>query len=754
MSDTDTCCSGKCCGSISTRPPSVVSASTQASRSFRITGMCCVEEVRTLKAAVGPLAGGDDGLIFDLLNGKMTVPAGLDPDKVIAAVIRTGMRAELWERSSASQRDKANSSRRGFQAALAAVSGGGALLGLILDQGFQMGLAAQAAEAAAVVVGLWMVVPKALHAARSLRPDMNLLMAVAVFGAMALGDWMEAATVSALFALSLALEGWSAERARRAIAALMNLAPPLARVKSADRGEDLVPPEDVAVGAVFVVLPGERIPLDGRVLVGQSLVDQAPITGESVPVSKSPGQDVFAGTINADGVLEIENLKPAGDTTLAKVARLVEAAQGQRSKVERWVDRFAAIYTPVVLAGAVAVAVLPPVLLGLEWADWIYRALVLLVISCPCALVISTPLTVVAAMASAARAGVLIKGGEHLEAASRLAAIAFDKTGTITAGRPAVERVVALDGKGEAAILAMAAALEARSTHPLGRAIVDYAAARGIAARPADAVQAQPGRGVSGMIDGAMGWLGSHRYAVERGAETPAVREVALALAEGGRSVVAVGEEAGVRGLIALSDPIRPEAATALAALRRVGVNTLVMLTGDNTATAERVAAALGFDAVRAELLPAEKSVAMADLVQRFGLVAMVGDGVNDAPAMARSSLGVAMGAAGTDTAIETSDLALMSDDLTRLAWLVGHSRRMMGVIHQNIGFAIVVKAVFMALAILDIATLWGAIAADTGAALLVAFNGLRLLKADAGSGLDTAVAIAPPASGLGQEIA
>jgi Cd2+/Zn2+-exporting ATPase len=696
--------------------------------------MCCVEEVRTLKAAVGPLAGGPERLTFDVLNGKMTVPAELASDEVIAAVSGTGMAAEVWERLTASERDKADSTRRRLHSALAGVSGVAVLLGVVFGEVFGLTVAAHMAEAIAVAVGLWMVLPKAIHAARSLRPDMNLLMTVAVFGAVALGDWTEAGSVSALFALSLALESWSAERARRAIAALMDISPPVARVKRPDGGEELLPPEDVAVGAVYVVLPGERIPLDGRVLIGDSMVDQAPITGESVPVLKSPGMEVFAGTVNTDGVLELENLKLAANTTLAKVARLVEEAQGQRSKVERWVDRFAMVYTPAVLACAVAMAMLPPLVLGLEWSEWIYRALVLLVISCPCALVISTPLTVVAAMASAARAGVLVKGGEYLETASRLVAIAFDKTGTVTSGRPTVERVVALDGSDEIHILGIAAALEARSIHPLGRAIVEYAAARGIVPVPAEAVQALAGKGMSGMVDGGERWLGSHRYAVERGAETSAVREAAQALAEGGRSVVAVGDATGVRGLIALSDSIRPEAVVALAELRQAGITNLVMLTGDNAATAERVGAALGFDTVRAELLPEDKSATIDELMRNFGTVAMVGDGVNDAPAMARSSLGIAMGAAGTDTAIETSDLALMSDDLTRLAWLVSHSRRMMRVIRQNIWFAIVVKAVFMGLAFLDIATLWGAIAADMGTALLVAFNGLRLLRGNAPS--------------------
>jgi len=691
--------------------------------------MCCVEEVRVLKAAVGPLAGGEEGLSFDLLNGKMTVTAaGLSDQAVMAAVAGTGMRAEPWQASDAGGRRREDAARRGRQTALAAVSGASALAGFVLEQLLDLPRLAHPVDALAVVIGLWMVLPKAVLAARSLRPDMNLLMTVAVFGAAALGDWLEAATVSALFALSLALESWSAERARRAVAALLDLAPPLARVRGADGREKTVAPADVAVGDIFVVLPGESIPLDGRIVAGESAVDEAPITGESVPVFKAPGAEVFAGTVNADGVLEVRNSRPASDTTLARVARLVEEARGQRSQVERWVDRFAAVYTPLMLGGAVLVAVAPPLLAGGDWGEWIYRALVLLVISCPCALVISTPLTVVAAMAAAARAGILVKGGEHLETAARLTAVAFDKTGTVTAGRPVVEQVVALDGGSEDDILRRAAALEARSTHPLARAILDHAAARGVAPPPASAVRSLPGKGVCGSVDGTEIWLGSYRYAVERRADSARVGQAAAALAVGGRSVVAVGDAGGVRGLIALADPVRPDAGRALDALRQAGVGTLVMLTGDNAATATRVGDALGFDDVRAELLPQDKSAVMDDLTARYGCVGMVGDGINDAPALARSSLGIAMGAAGTDIAIEAADVTLMSDDLTRLAWLIGHARRMMGMIRQNIAFAVGIKLLFTVLAMADIATLWGAIAADMGAALLVVFNGLRML--------------------------
>lgn len=694
--------------------------------SFRVSGLDCAEEISILKAEVGPLVGGADMLAFDVLNGKMVVLSkDVAAETIIQAVARTGMTAQPWPSTSA---PSDHDGRRRRQATLAGASGIMTGLGYLLDTFGAGSVPSRAAFAVAILVGLWIVLPKALLAARRLRPDMNLLMTVAVIGAIALGDWLEAATVSFLFALSLALESWSAGRARRAIAALMDLTPPFARVKAPDGSEVEMAPEQVQVGAVFVVHPGERIPLDGRILSGYSSVNQAPITGESVPVTKAPGNEVFAGTVNGDGALEIENLKPAQETTLAHVTRMVEEAQSRRSATERWVDRFAAIYTPIVMGIALVILAAPPLLLGADWGEWVYRSLVLLVIACPCALVISTPVTVVAAMAAAARNGILVKGGEHLETPARLKVIAFDKTGTITEGKPSVEKVVPLNGHSEEELLARAATLEARSTHPIAQAILTYAASKGVSPIPAEGVQALPGKGVTGTFNDRSYWLGSHRYLEERGRETPEEHALAEQLEAGGHSVVVIGSDDHVCGLISLTDAIRPEAAAALAALRRAGVQKLVMLTGDNRATAERIASAVGIDEVRAELLPEDKVEAIGDLVARHGTVAMVGDGVNDAPAMVKANLGIAMGAAGTDTAIETADLALMSDDLGKLAWLVRHSHRMQRVLRQNIAFALGVKAVFTLLAFAGIATLWGAIAADMGASLLVVFNGLRML--------------------------
>ena len=378
---------------------------------------------------------------------------------------------------------------------------------------------------------------------------------------------------------------------------------------------------------------------------------------------------------------------------------------------------------------AIAVFLIPPLLLGGGWEIWFYRALVLLVIACPCALVISTPVTIVAALAGAAKQGVLVKGGVHLETPARLKAIAMDKTGTLTEGRPQVVEIVALGNRSEGDVLRLAAALEARSEHPIARAILARATESGIAAQPAEAVQAITGRGMTGRVSGRDVWLGSRRYLDERAISSPAILERAGALSDAGRTIVAVGNDQEVWGLIAVADAVRAEAKEIVAALHRAGVEKVVMLTGDNRATAEAIAKQTGIDEVRAELLPGDKVAAVEDLVRRYGAVAMVGDGVNDAPAMGRANLGIAMGAMGSDAAIETADVALMSDDLSRLPWLVRHSRATLTVIRQNIAFSIAVKLLFTVLTIIGLASLWGAIAADVGASLLVVLNGLRLLN-------------------------
>jgi Cd2+/Zn2+-exporting ATPase len=448
-----------------------------------------------------------------------------------------------------------------------------------------------------------------------------------------------------------------------------------------------------------------------------------------MPVAKQAGAEVFAGTINGDGALELESTKAAEDTTLARVIQMVEQAHAKRARSEQWVEQFARICTPAAILLALGIFLLPPLVFGADWPDWFYRALVLLVIACPCALVISTPVSIVSALATAARHGVLVKGGLFIELPARLKAIAFDKTGTLSRGESVVVRVLPLDRHTEEELLERAAALEARSTHPLARAVLNAAAARGIHVQPAEDVETRQGKGVTGPFRGERFWLGSHRYLEEHGQETTEVHRQAEAFEREGQTVVAIGNERHVCGLLAIADTVRPEARAALAALRSAGIEHLVMLTGDNRATARAIAAHAGIEEVQAELLPEDKVAAVERLVERYGNVAMVGDGVNDAPAMARSSLGIAMGAAGSDAARETADIALMTDNLQRLPWLVLHSRRTLGVIRQNIAFALAVKATFVILTFAGFASLWGAIAADVGASVLVVAKALRLLS-------------------------
>lgn len=714
---------------------------------FRIHGMDCADEVAILRREVGPAVGGADLLSFDILRGKMIVAAqqkGPASQQVAEAVARTGMRAEPWQEVTPGAGDRSFWQRRGrmlmttlsgvFSAAGFFLHASGAgLMASLGSEGTGLAEAVPAASAflyaAGIIAGSWFVAPKAWYAARRLRPDMNLLMVVAVLGAVTIGEWFEAAVVSFLFAVSLALESWSVGRARRAVEALLAIAPPTARVLQPDGRDAEVPAADVPVGSRILVKPGDRIALDGSVRKGRSEVNQAPITGESMPVEKAEGSEVFAGTINGDGALEVEVTRVVGETTLAQIIRMVGEAQSRRAPSEQWVDRFAQIYTPVVFAAAILLAVVPPLITG-GWSEWFYRALVLLVIGCPCALVISTPVSIVASLAAAARNGVLVKGGTFIEAPARLRALALDKTGTLTEGTPQVIDVVPLTGHSEAELLEVIGAMEARSDHPLARAIVAYVKGKGISSFAAADVQSVQGRGMSALVRGKPYWLGSHRYLEELGQETPEIHAELEARSSAGRSVVVVGTRDHVCGFVTLADAVRPQSAAAIAALRAAGVEHVVMLTGDNAATAQRIAKEAGITEVRAELLPADKVAAVEELVRTYGVVAMIGDGVNDAPAMGRATIGIAMGAVGSDAAIEAADIALMADDLSKLPWLVRHSRRTLSIIRQNVTLSLGVKVVFVVLTFGGYATLWAAIAADMGVSLLVIANALRLLAA------------------------
>ena len=699
---------------------------------LRIHGLDCTEEVTLLKRELLPVVGDEDRLGFDVLGGRLTVVmnGAYSRDEVLAAIDRTGLKSEPWQSEPAGE---TSFWERHSRAILTTVSGVSAAAALAVQ------LSPSDAESApavaivgylvAIVAGLILVLPKAWRSLTSLRPDMNLLMTVAVVGAIAIGEWFEGAAVAFLFSLSLLLESWSIGRARRAVAALMDLSAPTARVRTGSGEVVGRPPADVHVGSTVIVRPGEKIPLDGRVVVGTSRVDQAPITGESVPVEKVAGSEVYAGTINGDGLIEVETTKEAGDTTLAKIVRMVGDAHARRAPSEKWVEKFAAVYTPIVMAVALLIFLVPPLLFGGEWAVWFYRALVLLVIACPCALVIATPVTVVASLAAAARNGVLIKGGVFVELPSQLRALAMDKTGTLTLGRPAVVGLYPMNGHDEAELLERATALELGSNHPIAVAVVAEANRRGIEVAPAEEFRSIQGKGAAGTVDGRPFWVGSHRYLEERGQETPEVHKQLEALQEAGRTIVVVGNDEHVCGFLALADAIRDESRTMIRDLHAAGVETVVMLTGDNAGTARTIAEEAGIDEVHAELLPEDKVDRVERLVTEHGTVGMIGDGVNDAPALARASLGIAMGAAGTDAAIETADIALMSDDLSKLPWLVEHSKRTVSIIRQNIVFALAVKLLFVVLTLFGLASLWLAIAADMGASLLVIGNGLRLLK-------------------------
>jgi Cd2+/Zn2+-exporting ATPase len=717
------------------------------SMEFRIHGMDCADEVAILRREIDPLVGDPERLAFDILRGKMLIRPGspaVAADQIVRAVGRTGMRAEVWQDARPEAAESGFWQRRG-RTAMTALSGALLLAGFIAhaaDSGLRAALGSEGIGVAAavpllsrilylagIVAGGWFIAPRAWASTRRLRPDMNLLMTIAVFGAAAIGEWFEGAVVTFLFAVSLALESWSVGRARRAVEALLSIAPPTAHLLAPDGTSREVGAADVRVGDRALVKPGERIPVDGTVRRGISQVNQAPITGESLPVEKREGSDVFAGTINGDGVLEVEATRLAGETTLAQIVRMVGEAQTRRAPSEQWVDRFARVYTPAILAVAVVVAVLPPFLGGGDVGDWFYRALVLLVIGCPCALVISTPVSIVASMAAAARQGVLVKGGTFIEVPARLRAVALDKTGTLTEGAPRVVDVVAMNGHTEAELLTAMGALEAHSDHTLARAITAHVRTRGVSITPAQDVRAVQGLGVTASINGAAYWLGSHRYLEERGQETPDVHDRLESLSSSGRTVVVMGTPDHVCGFVTLVDALRLEAADVISALHDAGVEHVVMLTGDNKPTADRIAAAAGIDDVRAELLPADKVTAVEQLVAQFGTVAMIGDGVNDAPAMGRATMGVAMGAAGSDAAIEAADVALMSDDLSKLPWLIRHSRRTLRIIRQNVVLSLGVKALFVVLASLGAATLWAAIAADMGVSLVVIANALRLLR-------------------------
>ncbi|MCL4441729.1 MAG: cadmium-translocating P-type ATPase [Firmicutes bacterium] len=689
---------------------------------FWVSGLDCADCAARLEKRIAALDGVEEAAI-NFGSGRMNVTHTAPALLVINAVKDAGYSVEMRRGAHPGDGDGQRKTRLLTTA----------LSGVFMAAGFISGLLGAGEYAAAglflmgILSGGFPVARSGFYAARSLSLDMNFLMTVAVLGAVAIGQWAEGAMVVFLFALGNYLQAYTIDKTRHSIRELMELSPREAQVRR-DGGVLTVPVEDVLPGDAVIVKPGQNIPVDGKVKWGNSSVNQAPITGESAPAEKGPGDQVYAGTINQEGALEVEASCRFRDTTLSRIIGLVEEAQAQKAPSQQLVDRFSFYYTPAVLAVALASTLLPVFFFQQPFVPWFEKSLILLVISCPCALVISTPVSIISAIGSAAKKGVLIKGGAYLEEAGQLDTVAFDKTGTLTYGRPCVTEVTPVGGAGRAEVLAVAAAVEAFSEHPLAGSVVEKAREEGLAIPPAADFVSFAGKGAGAEVAGKRYYVGSLKLFEELGAAPGGWRDRADQLLKGGKTVVLVGSPKGVMGIITLTDRVRPGLRNIMGELKAVGIRRVVMLTGDNAGTAGAVAAEAGVAEYRADLLPREKLEAIREL-KKAGRVAMVGDGINDAPALALADIGIAMGGAGTDTAIETADIALMADDLSRLPYAIRLSRKALKTIKQNIAFALLIKAVFITMTFFGYGTLWMAVFADTGASLLVTLNGMRLLR-------------------------
>ena len=733
---------------------------TYAHQVCRVEGMDCADCAQTIERAVSRMNGVTNVAVsFPAATMRVEFQPGVvELDRIASKVDRLGYRVERPGVEHVRGRLSGRLTRERTTQVAAALL----VVALVVD--FVTGLPANPLYSAAIVIGglpLARSGVAALLATR--RPNINLLMTIAAVGAAAIDAWLEAALVVVLFSVGEMLEGRAVNRARRELASLVSLTPEMARVRRRQGTgafalveETEIPVEDVAMGDLVVIRPGERIPVDGVVREGSSAVDQAPITGESTPIDKVADDPVFAGTLNGQGLLVIETTTAPGDTTLARIGKLVAEAQGRKSPSERWVDSFARWYTPAVVGAAVLVAAVPP-LFGVAFSTSFYNALALLILACPCALVISTPVAIVSALGRASAAGVLVKGGAHLEQAATITSVAFDKTGTLTEGRPQVAAVEAFDGD-EAALLAAAASLESGSEHPLARAIVLLARERGLPIRPVVDFEALTGLGARGRVGGVLVMIGDPRLFDNLSRDVTDSLQGLRAL---GQTAVIVSTNGRPAGVIGIADTLREEAAEAVAELRKLGIAPIVLLTGDNGMTASAVAQRVGIDQVRSSLLPQDKAREISLL--GAGL-AMVGDGVNDAPALAAADLGIAMGSAGSDTAIEVADIAIMGDDPRKVAGLIGLARWTKAVVRQNIAFSLGTKLVAGGVLAAGFLPLWGAVVADVGASLIVVGNGLRLIRgrpSGASRGLpllqpkarlDSPSSTGPPATSSGED--
>lgn len=706
-------------------PNAAAKAHDQRTTDFWVEGITCLDCAAKFERNVAALPGVAKATL-NHATGRLTVVGEAD----LQAIQALG-KAENYNIHSAPRQREGDHQRSFVQPELirAAVSGLALLAAAVMD--YAGGFAdvwVIVLYILAALTGGWGNARKALYSLPRLDFNISVLMTIAVIGAMLIGEWSEGALVAFLFAVSEMLESWTFTRARRSIRELMDAAPRVATVRR--NGEEVsVDVESVQIGDVMIVRPGEKISLDGIIIKGTSSIDEAPITGESVPVEKGPGEMVYAGTLNTFGALEVRVTKRAEDTAIARILALVEEAQTKRASSEAFVDRFAAVYTPIVMALAGGIAVIPPLVLGLEWSEWIYRGLALLVVACPCALVVSTPVVVVSAISNAARHGVLIKGGIHLEEAASVVAVAFDKTGTLTEGKPVVTDIIPAAGWTAEQLLQTAMSVEMHSEHPLAKAVIEAGKQHALVPMEVDRFQAITGRGVIASVKGTEVVVGSERFFNENGYSLDDFEVDIKRLQSEGKTVMLVGTEQALLGLLAIADQPRAHSRETMRALKDTGVKHTVMLTGDNELVARHVADVVGIDTVMAGLLPDDKAKAVQQLEHRYGKIAMVGDGINDAPALATATVGIAMGSAGTDAALETADIALMADDLTKLPYIIRLSRKALRVIKQNIYFAVLIKLVAILAVFPGWLTLWLAILSDMGATVLVTLNGMRLLS-------------------------
>ncbi len=696
---------------------------------YRIDKMDCPTEERLIRNRLEAMTG-VVRLDFNLMARELTVYHRLDdPQPIASALNGLDMAPSLLAANTpATALPPALSDRMKILLALSGVAAVGAEV-VAWTTGQETSARVMVLAALSIVCAGLPTLKKGWIALKNLTLNIYFLMSLAVIGGVIIGKWPEAAMVVFLFAVAEAIEALSLERARNAIKSLTALAPETAEVKTADGWQEQAL-AGVAMGSRIRVRTGARVPLDARVESGHAALDQAPITGESLPVDKQVGDLLYAGSIVTDGVVEAIVTALAGDSTLARIATAIQEAQSQRAPTQRFVDQFAHYYTPAVVVLAVLVAVLGPFLIGGSWGDWLYQALVILVIACPCALVVSTPVTVVSGLAAAAKHGILIKGGVYLEGGRLLKAVALDKTGTLTRGKPAFTDAIPLGHAPIEQALLIAASLDERSTHPVAQALVNGWRERqpGVALLPVEDFAVLNGRGVKGLVDGDEWLLGNHRLVEEVGVCSPALEAQLAVLENAGKTAIVLVAITGPVAIFGVADTLRPESLQAVADLKALHVEA-VMLTGDNPATARVIANQVGIQDARGNLMPEDKQAIIAELKTRHGAVGMVGDGVNDAPALARADIGFAMGAAGTATALETADVAIMDDDPRKIARFISLSRQTAAVLKQNIALALGIKVVFLGLALSGHATLWMAVFADMGGSLLVVFNGLRLLR-------------------------